>query len=190
MVELFRIVVRAEDPDRPAGRLPLRIVSSMRSEFAAGEPWIDEKLARIQKICRSAGNDFSVDMINALLVTPDQKKMEPEGVPVGAINRYHDAHSSNPHVAQLLRPMVQRVRPRITLWCLAWTAVMDDNGGIVIDCEDCFSRPGSRIAAEHFFEKSVYAKDSDGVTLENVMARMGRVNAIMDRVVERFVTPP
>jgi hypothetical protein len=188
VIELMSIVARAvPNPNRPDDTFSLKITAGMKSEFAPGEPWIDAKIDRLRKVCNSASDDFSTDMRDALVVVLNRKGKEPKGMQAGTGDSQRVPHFSNPQVMKLFGQTIP-TRSQVTLWCLAWTVEMDDDGMLQVDCEDCFSRPGSRVAVEHLFEKSIYAEDMDGKSLEKIMARMGTANAIMDRVVERFIT--
>jgi len=188
VIELVTVVVRAvPDPDRPDDRLAMTIIADVKDAFTPGQPWIDAELARIREICASAGDDFSVSMQDAILVALNRRRKDLDGMREGKIGGHPVAYLSDPHVMEFLGPILKAMKAEVTLWCLAWTVAMDDNGKLLVDCEDCFTIPESAVAVMNVFDESIYAEDRDGMTREKVMKRMGRVNDVVGMMVRGFM---
>jgi hypothetical protein len=165
----------------------MTIIADVKDVFAPGQPWIDMELTRIREICASAGDDFSVSMQDALLVALNRRRKDLDGLQAGTIGGHPVAYLADSQVMEFLGPILKAMNAEITLWCLAWTVAMDDNGKLLVDCEDCFTIPDSAVTVMNVFDESVYADDRDGTTRKKVMARMGKVNDVVGRMVMGFM---
>ena len=74
--------------------------------------------------------------------------------------------ASDPQLAAFLQPKLQAATADVSLWALAWTVAMDDDGKILVDCEH-----------------SIYATEIDDEVRANVHERMRRVNEVIGRIV-------
>ena len=184
VIELVTVVVRAvPDPDQPDDRLAMKVTAEVYDELAPGVPWIDAEMARIREICASAGEDISVPVQDALLVALNRRLKELDGLRNGKIGGYPVEYLSDPQVMEFLGPILKAVKAEVSLWCLAWTVAMDDDGKLLVDNEDYFTSPDSAIAVLNHFTESVYTEDRDGTTRKKVMARMRKVNDVVEGVV-------
>jgi hypothetical protein len=188
VIDLVIVVVRAvPDPDRPDDRLAMTIAMEMKDEFAPGQPRIDAELARVRDICGAAGEDLSVTMQDALLVALNRRRKDLDGLRQGKIGGYPVAYLADPQIAEFLGTAIKAASPEVTVWSLAWTVAMDDEGKLVVDCEDSFSDPDSVVAVRNVFDDSVYAEDWDHETEEKIRQRIRKVNEVAGRIVREYM---
>jgi hypothetical protein len=60
---------------------------------------------------------------------------------------------------------------------------MDDDGKMIVDCEDSLSLPRPAVALLHPDRESFFAADDTGETRKNILERMRQVNGVVGRVV-------
>ena len=188
VIDLVTVVVRAvPDPDRPDDRLAMTIAMEMKDEFAPGQLRIDAELARVREICGAAGEDLSVNMQDALLVALNRRRKSLDGLREGKIGGHPVAYLADPQVAEFLGPVLKAAKPEVTVWSLAWTVAMDDNGKLLVDCEDSFSDPGSVVAVRNVFDDLIYAEDWDHETEEKIKQRIRKVNDVAGSIVREYM---
>jgi hypothetical protein len=188
VIDLVTVVVRAvPDPDRPDDRLAMTIAMEMKDVFAPGQPRIDAELARVREICGAAGDDLSVTMQDALLVALNRRRKDLDGLREGKIGGHPVAYLADPQVAEFLGPILKVAKPEVTVWCLTWTIAMDDDGKLLIDCEDSFSTPDSATAVVNLYHGSIFTEDWDHETREKVKQRMLKVNDVVGKMVRELM---
>ena len=188
VIELVTVVVRAvPDPGRPDDRLTMTIAMEMKDEFAPGEPRTDAELARVREICGAAGEDLSVPMQDALLVALNRRRTDLDGLRVGKIGGHPVSYLKDPQVAEVLGPILRLAKPEVTVWCLTWTIAMDDEGKLLVDCEDSFSAPDSVTAVANLYNDSIFSEDWDHETQEKVKQRMRKVNDVVGKMVRELL---
>jgi hypothetical protein len=188
VIELVTVAVRAvPDPDRPDDRLAMTIAAEVKDVFAPGQPWIDAELARVREICASAGDDFSIYMQDALLVALNRRRKDLDGLRNGKIGGHPVAYFSDPQVAEFLQPILKAAKAEVTLWCLAWTVSMDDDGKLLADVEDSFSDPDSATVVLNLYNNSIFTEDWDHDTEEKVKQRMRSVNDVVGRMMKELM---
>jgi hypothetical protein len=188
VIELLTVIVRAvPDPDRPDDRLTMKIAAEIYDEFAPGKPGIDTAMAQIRKICEPADDDLSINMQDALLVALNRRRKDLDGLRQGKIGGYPMAYLADPQIAEFLGTALKAASPEVTVWSLAWTVAMDDEGKLVVDCEDSFSDPDSVVAVRNVFDDSVYAEDWDHETEEKIRQRIRKVNEVAGRIVREYM---
>ena len=188
VIELLTVIVRAvPDPDRPDDRLAMKIITEVCDEFAPGMLRIDTAMAQIREICASADDDISITMQGALLVALNRRRKDLDGLREGKIGGHPVTYMSDPQVMEFLRPILKAAKAEVTLWSLAWTVAMDDDGKLLVDCEDSFSDPDSVVAVRNVFDDSIYAEDRDHENEERVKQRMWKVNDVVGRIVREYM---
>lgn len=184
VIELVTVVVRAlPDPDRPEDRCMMRIVAEIKDRFAAGHPEIEEGLARVREICAAAEEDVSVAMQEGLLVALNEKRNEINELRQGRIDGETIAYLKDPEYLDFFGPILAGLRPEVTLWCVSWTAGMDDDGKISLSFEDSLSTPDSFVAVKNIYDESVFAEDRDCFTRERIAERIWRLNEVIGEMV-------
>jgi len=188
VIEFLTVIVRAiPDPDRPDDRLTMKIAAEVFDEFAPGKPGIDTAMAQIRKICEPADDDLSINMQDALLVALNRRRKDLDGLRQGKIGGYPMAYLADPQIAEFLGTSFKAASPEVTVWSLAWTVAMDDEGKLVVDCEDSFSDPDSVVAVRNVFDDSVYAEDWDYETREKIRQRIRKVNEVAGRIIREYM---
>jgi hypothetical protein len=183
VIDLVTVVVRAvPDPGRPDDRLAMTLATEVKDAFAPGQPGIDAEFARVQEICASAGEDLSVNMQDALLVALNRRRKDLDGLRAGTIGGHPVSYLKDPQVMEFLGPVLKAAKPEVTVWCLTWTIAMDDDGKLLIDCEDSFSTPDSATAVVNLYNGSIFTEDWDHETREKAKQRMLKVNDVVGRV--------
>jgi len=184
VIELVSVIVTAvPDPDRPDDRLKMKIAAEVFDDFAPGTPWIDAELGKVREICAGAADDITIPAEDALHVALNRNRKSLDGLLVGKVGGHPAAWASDPQTMAFLGTVLQNARAEVLVWWLAWTVVMDDDGKLVVDCEDSLSlsRPG--IGLLHPDRESFFAADVTGETRENILERMRQVNGVVGRVV-------
>ena len=188
VIELVTVIVRAvPDPDRPDDRLAMKIAAEVFDEFGPGKPGIDTAMTKIREICALAGDDLSINIQDALLVALNRRRKGLDGLREGKIGGHPVSYLKDPQVAEFLGPILKAARPQVTVWSLGWTVAMDDNGKLLVDCEDSFSDPDSVVAVRNVFDDSVYAEDWDHETEEKIRQRIRKVNEVAGRIVREYM---
>jgi len=188
VIEFLTVIVRAiPDPDRPDDRLTMKIAAEVFDEFAPGKPGIDTAMAQIRKICEPADDDLSINIQDALLVALNRRRKSLDGLREGKIGGHPVAYLADPQVAEFLGPILKAARPQVTVWSLGWTVAMDDDGKLLVDCEDSFSTPDSATAVVNLYNGSIFTEDWDHETREKVMQRMLKVNDVVGNMVRELM---
>ena len=188
VIEFLTVIVRAiPDPDRPDDRLTMKIAAEIYDEFAPGKPGIDTAMAQIRKICEPADDDLSINMQDALLVALNRRRKDLDGLRQGKIGGYPMAYLADPQIAEFLGTALKAASPEVTVWSLAWTVAMDDEGKLVVDCEDSFSDPGLVIAVRNVYDDSVFAEDWDYETRVKIRQRIRKVNEVAGRIIREYM---
>jgi hypothetical protein len=189
IIDLVNIVVKAgPDPERPDDRLALKIVAEIDDAFAPGRPETEAVRRQIREICNAAGDDFSLAMQDSLRVALNRRRKELDQLREGKIHGETATWFSDPQTMEFLGPIFRSMRPEVTVWSLAWTLSMDDDGKLLVDCEDTFTSPDSVVAVRSLSDDAVYAEDRNGETRKLVLARIGRVNDMMGRAVALWLS--
>ena len=188
VIELITVIVRAvPDPDRPDDRLTMKIAAEIYDEFAPGKPGIDLAMADVRKICEAACDDVSIQMQDTLLVVLNRRRKDLDGLRQGKIGGYPVAYLADPQIAEFLGTAIKAASPEVTVWSLAWTVAMDDDGKLVVDCEDPFSDQRSVIAVRNVYDDSVFAEDWDHETREKIRQRIRKVNEVAGRIIREYM---
>jgi hypothetical protein len=184
VIELVSVIVTAvPDPDRPDDRLTMKIAAEMYDEFASGTPWIDAELGKVRELCARAADDITIPANNALHVDLNRNRKALDGLLAGKVGGHPAAWSSDPQVMAFLGTVLKDARAEVLVWWLAWTVAMDDDGKLVVDCEDNLSHSGPAVALLYPDRESFFAEDATGETRNNILERMRLVNGVVGRVV-------
>jgi hypothetical protein len=184
VIELVSVIVTAvPDPDRPDDRLKMKIEVEVYEDFAPGTPWIDTELGKVREICAGAADDITIPAEDALHVALNRNRRGLDGLLVGKVGGHPAAWASDPQLMAFLGPVFQNARAEELVWWLAWTVAMDDDGKLVVDCEDSLSLPRPGVALRYPDRESFFAVDGTGETRENILERMRQVNGVVGRVV-------
>jgi hypothetical protein len=184
VIELVSVIVTAvPDPDRPDDRLKMKIAAEVYDDFAPGTPWIDAELGKVREICAKAADDITIPAQGALHVALNRNRKGLDGLLVGKVGGHPAAWASDPQLMAFLGPVLQDARAEVSVWWLAWTVAMDDDGKLVVDCEDSLSLSRPAVALLHPDRESFFAADETGETRENILERMRLVNGVVGRVV-------
>jgi hypothetical protein len=188
VIELVSVIVTAvPDPDRPDDRLKMKIAAEVYDDFAPGTPWIDAELGKVREICAGAAADITIPAEDALHVALNRNRKGLDGLLAGKVGGHPAAWGSDPQLMAYLRPVLQNARAEELVWWLAWTVAMDDDGKLVVDCEDSLSLPRPGVALRYPDRESFFAVDGTGETRENILERMRVVNGVVGRMVERLM---
>jgi len=184
VIELVTVIVTAvPDPDRPDDRLTMKIAAETYDEFAPGTPWIDAELKKIREICARAADDITIPAHDALHVSLNRNRKGLDGLLVGKVGGHPAVRASDPQLMAFLGPVLQNARAEVLVWWLAWAVTMDDDGKLVVDCEDSLSLPRPVVALRTPDRDSFFAADETGGTRENILERMRQVNGVVGRMV-------
>ncbi|MFA6362375.1 hypothetical protein [Methanoregula sp.] len=184
VIELVSVIVTAvPDPDRPDDRLKMKIAAEVYDDFAPGTPWIDAELGKVREICAKAADDITIPAQDALHVALNRNRKCLDGLLAGKVGGHPAAWASDPQLMAYLRPVFQNARAEVSVWWLAWTVAMDDDGKLIVDCEDSLSLPRPAVALRYPDRESFFAADVTGETRKNILERMRMVNSVVGRVV-------
>ena len=188
VIELVSVIVTAvPDPDRPDDRLSMKIAAEVNDDFAPGTPWIDAELARLREICAGAAGDITIPAEDALHVALNRNRKGLDGLLAGKVGGHPAAWASDPQLMAFLGTVLQDARAEVSVWWLAWTVGMDDDGKLVVDCEDSLSLPRPAVALRYPDRDSFFAADETGETRENILERMRQVNGVVGRMVRELM---
>ncbi|MFA6331849.1 MAG: hypothetical protein WCX22_02750 [Methanoregula sp.] len=184
VIELVSVIVTAvPDPDRPDDRLAMKIAAEMYDEFASGTPWIDTELGKVRELCARAADDITIPAEDALHVALNRNRKSLDGLFVGRVGGHPAAWASDPQLMTFLGTVLKDARAEVLVWWLAWTVAMDDDGKLVVDCEDNLSHSGPAVALLYPDRESFFAADETGETRNNILERMRVVNGVVGRMV-------
>jgi hypothetical protein len=158
------------DPDRPYDRLALTISAEIADDFRPGIPWINAELDRLRAICGTAGEDISIAVQDALLVSLNTQRKEQDELRAGWIGGQSVAYLSNPQLMEIIGPAIRNATPDVMVWCHCWTVAMDDDGKMIVDCEP-----------------PLYYEGLDDESRTRIDERLRKVNAVIGRIVERLM---
>ena len=188
VIELVSVIVTAvPEPDRPDDRLSMKIAAEVNDDFAPGTPWIDAELARLREICAGAAGDITIPAEDALHVALNRNRKGLDGLLAGKVGGHPAAWASDPQLMAFLGTVLQDARAEVSVWWLAWTVGMDDDGKLVVDCEDSLSLPRPAVALRYPDRDSFFAADETGETRENILERMRQVNGVVGRMVRELM---
>ncbi|HNX17397.1 MAG TPA: hypothetical protein PKM50_03600 [Methanoregula sp.] len=184
VIELVSVIVTAvPDPDRPDDRLSMKIAAEVYDDFAPGTPWIDAELGKVREICAGAADDITIPAHDALHVALNRNRKGLDGLLAGKVGGHPAAWASDPQLMAYLGKVFQNARAEVSVWWLAWTVGMDDDGKLVVDCEDSLTLPRPAGALRYPDRESFFAADATGETRKNILERMRRVNGVVGRLV-------
>jgi hypothetical protein len=184
VIELVSVIVTAgPDPERPDDRLTMKIAAETYDAFAPGTPWIDAELGKIREICAGAADDITIPAQDALHVSLNRNRKSLDGLLAGKVGGHPAAWASDPQLMAYFKTVLQNARAEVLVWWLAWTAVMDDDGKLLVDCEDSLSLSRPAVALRYPDRESFFAADAAGETRENILERMRQVNGVVGRMV-------
>lgn len=168
VIKLVTVVVEAvPHPDRPDDRSTMTIAAEVYHEFREGIPAIDEGLARIRGTCSVAAEDISPAARDRLLTALDGRRRETDVFRQGKMYGESIESRFSPRIANLLRPEIFDLDPKVMVWCYAWTAGMSDDGLMCIDCD-----------------QPVFFEGIDEASRVRVLERVHTVNAGIAEIVE------
>jgi hypothetical protein len=168
VIELVTVSVEAlPHPDRPDDLSAMQIAAEVYYDFRDGIPRIDNALGRIRRTMSLAEDDLSPETKSRLLADLAKQRRDNNEFREGKVNGELITSHFSPEVADLLRPELFDLDPKVTVWCHGWTAGMDDSGLMCIDCDRPFIFEGI-----------------DDESRAQVLKRVHQVNAGIGRIVE------
>ncbi len=139
IIELVTVLVEAlPHPDRPDDPSAMRIVAGVYHGFRDGIPAIDAGLADLRGTCSIAAEDLTPAVQDRLLADLARDRRQKDEWREGKVNGEPIALHLSPEAADLLRPELFDLDPKVTVWCHAWTAGMSENGLMCIDRDSPF----------------------------------------------------
>lgn len=137
MIEIVCVLVEAvPDPGRPGDVSAMTFSAEVYHDFRDGVPAVDAGIARIRKICSGAAEDLSPAVRDRLLAALADDRQQKDEFRQGLIDGEPFETRFGPEVAKLLRPENFDLNPKVTVWCHAWSAGMEDGGLICIDRDE------------------------------------------------------
>jgi hypothetical protein len=171
VIELVTVFADAvPDPERPDDRLALSISADLANDFRPGIPWINAELDQLRTICGTAGEDISLAVQDALLVSLNTQRKEQDQLRMGKIGGEPVEWFNNHQLMEIIGPAIRNATPDVTVWCHCWTVAMDDDGKMIVDCEP-----------------PLYYKDLDNESRTRIDERLRKVNAVIGKIVERLM---
>ncbi|OPX62199.1 MULTISPECIES: hypothetical protein [unclassified Methanoregula] len=137
MIEIVCVCVDAvPDPGRPGDRAAMIFSAEVYHDFRDGVPAVDAGIARIREICSNAAEDLSPAVRDRLLAALAVDLQQKDELRQGKIDGEPFESRFGPDIAKLLRPENLDLDPKVTVWCHAWSAGMDDSGLMCIDRDE------------------------------------------------------
>ena len=75
-------------------------------------------------------------MQDALLVDLNTERKEQDELRAGRIRGQPVAYFSDPQLMEIIGPAIRNATPKILVWCHCWTVAMDDDGKMIVDCDE------------------------------------------------------
>mgnify|MGYP001266345595 CR=1 FL=1 len=167
VIELVTVVVEVEpDPARPDNRNAMNIVIEVFDNFRDGIPAIEAGRTRIRTICDSASGDLSDDTRENLIAALARRCDEMDELREGRVDGQPVEALRDPAVAKFFTPELFTHNKKVTVWCYAWTAGLDDGGMMDVDCEE-----------------PLYDNGIDKVSRARIRERVEKVNEELNRIV-------
>ena len=174
IIELVTVLVEAvPHPDRPDDPSAMRIAAEVYHGFRDGIPAIETGLAALRGTCSIAAEDITPAVQDRLLADLARDRRQKDEWRKGKVNGEPIALHLSPEVADLLRPELFDLDPKVTVWCHAWTAAMADNGLMCIDRDEPFIAEGVDDESLDRILERVYAVDAGISALVRPLMREG-----------------
>jgi len=161
IIELVTVLVEAlPHPDRPDDPSAMRIAAEVYHGFREGVPAIGTGLAALRGICSGAAEDITPAVQDRLLADLARDRLQKDEWREGKVNGEPIALHFSPEVADLLRPELFDLDPKVTVWCHAWTAGMSDDGKMLVDRDRPFIADGIDDESLTRILERIYALDA------------------------------